>query len=191
MSSRLSFYCPSCGEESILPLNNKFILSPGRIELTCPKCKTHFLVKIEFIKSVPCPPERRNMEKQNLCEECQKWLTDNHGWSTTYNPPYQHCHHPDLLYCNICGTQLTEIRGRNPGDSRRMVCATCLQEGAESFEETTLPQENSLCRWCIKWKELKSFYAVYENTPLAKTINYLITKSDEQITKCPVCGAKL
>jgi len=41
--------------------------------------------------------------------------------------------------CHICGSALTEIRGRYPGESRRKVCATCLQEKLEIIHEETSP----------------------------------------------------
>ena len=47
-SPRLSFFCPSCGEDIVLVLEEEFVLHPGRIELTCFRCETHFLVKVEF-----------------------------------------------------------------------------------------------------------------------------------------------
>jgi len=43
--------------------------------------------------------------------------------------------------CSICGSALTEIRGRYPnvGESRRKVCATCLQEKLEIIHKETSP----------------------------------------------------
>ncbi len=47
-SPRLNFFCPCCGEDIVLVLDEEFVLHPGRTEFTCFQCKTHFLVKIEF-----------------------------------------------------------------------------------------------------------------------------------------------
>jgi len=47
-SPRLNFFCPSCGEDIVLVLEEEFVLHPGRTKLTCFQCDTHFLVKIEF-----------------------------------------------------------------------------------------------------------------------------------------------
>ena len=41
--------------------------------------------------------------------------------------------------CPICGSALTEIRGAYPGETRRKVCATCLQEKLEIIHEETSP----------------------------------------------------
>lgn len=34
------------------------------------------------------------MEEQKLCSDCKKWLEYKYG-ERVYNPPYQHCHHPE------------------------------------------------------------------------------------------------
>ena len=38
-------------------------------------------------------------------------------------------------YCNVCGQELTEIRGRHPKEPRRKVCACCATEKLEWQEE--------------------------------------------------------
>jgi len=38
-------------------------------------------------------------------------------------------------YCNVCGQELTEIRGRYPKEPRRKVCACCATEKLEWQEE--------------------------------------------------------
>ena len=38
-------------------------------------------------------------------------------------------------YCNVCGQELTEIRGRYPKEPRRKVCACCAIEKLEWQEE--------------------------------------------------------
>ena len=38
-------------------------------------------------------------------------------------------------YCNVCGQELTEIRGRYPKTPRRKVCACCATERLETIEE--------------------------------------------------------
>ena len=38
-------------------------------------------------------------------------------------------------YCNVCGQELTEIRGRYPKEPRRKVCACCATERLETIEE--------------------------------------------------------
>jgi len=38
-------------------------------------------------------------------------------------------------YCNACGQELTEIRGRYPKEPRRKVCACCATEKLEWQEE--------------------------------------------------------
>lgn len=37
--------------------------------------------------------------------------------------------------CDVCGSKLTEIRGRYPNEPRRKVCATCLKEKLEQIEQ--------------------------------------------------------
>ena len=39
--------------------------------------------------------------------------------------------------CPICGGKLVEIRGRYPGDAKRSVCPTCLQERMESIRDVS------------------------------------------------------
>ena len=38
-------------------------------------------------------------------------------------------------YCNVCGQEMTEIRGRYPKEPRRKVCACCATEKLEWQEE--------------------------------------------------------
>lgn len=38
-------------------------------------------------------------------------------------------------YCNVCGQELTEIRGKYPKEPRRKVCACCATEKLEWQEE--------------------------------------------------------
>jgi|TARA_B110000483_G_scaffold224956_2_gene284211 hypothetical protein len=38
-------------------------------------------------------------------------------------------------YCNVCGQELTEIRGQYPKEPRRKVCACCATEKLEWQEE--------------------------------------------------------
>jgi len=38
-------------------------------------------------------------------------------------------------YCNVCGQELTEIRGKYPREPRRKVCACCATERLETIEE--------------------------------------------------------
>ena len=38
-------------------------------------------------------------------------------------------------YCNVCGQELTEIRGKYPKQPRRKVCACCATEQLETIEE--------------------------------------------------------
>jgi len=38
-------------------------------------------------------------------------------------------------YCNVCGQELTEIRGKYPKQPRRKVCACCATEKLEWQEE--------------------------------------------------------
>ncbi len=38
-------------------------------------------------------------------------------------------------YCNVCGQELTEIRGRYPKEPRRKVCACCAIEKLEWQDE--------------------------------------------------------
>ena len=47
-SPRLKFYCPACGEDIVKVLDNEFSLYPGKLNLICSQCETHFLVKVEF-----------------------------------------------------------------------------------------------------------------------------------------------
>jgi len=47
-SPRLNFYCPACGEDSVLVLDFEFSLSPGCNNFICPLCKTEFDVSMEF-----------------------------------------------------------------------------------------------------------------------------------------------
>ena len=39
-------------------------------------------------------------------------------------------------YCNVCGQELTEIRGKYPKQPRRKVCACCATEQLETIEES-------------------------------------------------------
>lgn len=52
----------------------------------------------------------------------------------------------DLLCCNICGSALTEIRGRYPRGPRRKVCATCLQEKLERIHDETSADYGKACQ---------------------------------------------
>ncbi len=47
-SPRLIIFCPCCGEDIVLVLEEEFVLHPGKIKLKCFQCETHFLVKVEF-----------------------------------------------------------------------------------------------------------------------------------------------
>ena len=40
-----------------------------------------------------------------------------------------------LKRCPICGGKLVKIRGKYPGDKRREVCPTCLQERMDQINE--------------------------------------------------------
>jgi len=40
--------------------------------------------------------------------------------------------------CPICGGRLVEIRGRYPGDKKRKVCPTCLQERMDEMADVVM-----------------------------------------------------
>ena len=41
----------------------------------------------------------------------------------------------ELEGCPVCGSKLTNIRGKHPGEPERLVCATCLQERMDTILE--------------------------------------------------------
>lgn len=43
-------------------------------------------------------------------------------------------------HCKVCGSKLTEIRGRCPNEVSRKVCATCTYERLESIREIASPE---------------------------------------------------
>ena len=59
--------------------------------------------------------------------------------STRRNPKQWIIHIVRLMlreeYCNVCGQELTEIRGKYPKQPRRKVCACCATEKLEWQEE--------------------------------------------------------
>ena len=44
---------------------------------------------------------------------------------------------PVRVGCDVCGGLLTLIRGRHPGEDKREVCPTCLQERLERIHDET------------------------------------------------------
>lgn len=79
------------------------------------------------------------------------------------------------------------------------LCPSCINWLVEKYGERTyfppyqhchhLPQpEKPPCRWCEAWRQIK---LTWHDTPFWKQINYLTTKSDEPLDKCPICGGKI
>jgi hypothetical protein len=52
----------------------------------------------------------------------------------------------DTKGCPICGSKLAEIRGRYPGDAKRLVCPTCLQERMEWIRDVCNPTYGIACQ---------------------------------------------
>jgi len=79
----------------------------------------------------------RDMSGSTLCFRCEHRAL---FLESGYRPRTKGGHILDKG-CPICGSALTEIRGRYPnvGESRRKVCATCLQEKLEIIHEETSP----------------------------------------------------
>ena len=83
----------------------------------------------------------RDMSGSTLCFRCEHRAL---FLESGYRPRTKGGHILDKG-CPICGSALTEIRGRYPnvGESRRKVCATCLQEKLEIIHEETSPAPGS------------------------------------------------
>ena len=47
--------------------------------------------------------------------------------------------------CSVCGSKLTNIRGKHPGEPEREVCATCLQERMDTILEMANSDFNIAC----------------------------------------------
>ena len=51
-----------------------------------------------------------------------------------------------LTGCKVCGCKLAEIRGRHPGEKKRMVCPCCLKEKLEDLHDMSAPNYDTACK---------------------------------------------
>jgi len=78
------------------------------------------------------------MTAQEELDELSDKLSKNHTRLNSALKP--------LLGCGICGGKLVQIRGKYPGDEKREVCPTCLQERMDQINEISNKEYGVACK---------------------------------------------
>jgi len=87
---------------------------------------------------------------RNIIYNCTNWETGVKKIEIEINYPDErnviNTKKSNKCTCGVCGSELANIRGRHPGNDRREVCPTCLQERLEQIRDMLADDYGKACK---------------------------------------------